>query len=339
VADTLADNRFDMTLLDTLHTKARARNARVAFPEAEDGRILQAARQLADRGLAQPLLIGNTDKIEQAAQAAGTDLSGLAIVDPATNARSAHYADLYLEVRPSGNPKVARRMVTRPLFHAALMVRAGDADSLVAGAATATGRVIEAGLLGLGQAQGIETPSSFFLMQVPNFLGQGPRDFLYADCAVNIDPSASQLADIAVASARSAARLLDTAARVALLSFSTKGSAQHAAVDKVTEALALVQAREPDIVIDGELQADSALVERVANAKLTQPGPVAGQANVLIFPTLDAGNIAYKLTQYMAGATALGPFLQGFARPLSDLSRGATVEDIVNTAAVVAAQS
>jgi phosphate acetyltransferase len=174
-------------------------------------------------------------------------------------------------------------------------------------------------------------------MVVPDFLGKGPKPFVFADCAVNADPSASELADIAIASARSAQGLLGETPRVAMLSFSTKGSAQHARIDKVREALAIVRRRQPDLAIDGEFQADAALVLGVAEKKVKEPSAVAGQANVLIFPDLDSGNIAYKLTQWLGGAQAIGPFLQGFAKPISDLSRGASVDDIVTTCAVVAA--
>jgi phosphate acetyltransferase len=217
------------------------------------------------------------------------------------------------------------------------MVRQGDADVMVAGCANPTRRVIEAGLMTVGLAQGIALPSSYFLMVVPDFLRQGPKPFVFADCAVNADPSASELADIAIASSRSAEALLGKPPRVAMLSFSTKGSAQHARVEKVREALDLVRRREPALAIDGEFQADAAVVPSVAQTKVKEQSAVAGQANVLIFPDLDSGNIAYKLTQWLGGAQAIGPFLQGFARPISDLSRGASVEDIVTTCAVVAA--
>ena len=204
-------------------------------------------------------------------------------------------------------------------------------------AANPTRRVIEAGLMTVGLADGIALPSSCFLIIVPDFLKSGPRAFVFADCAVNADPNPAELADIAHCLRPQRAKPAGREPRVAMLSFSTKGSAQHARVDKVREALALVRQRAPTLAVDGELQADTALAPLVAAKKLKEKSEVAGRANVLIFPDLDSGNIGYKLTQWLGGAQAIGPFLQGFAKPVSDLSRGASVDDIVTTCAVVAA--
>jgi phosphate acetyltransferase len=326
-----------MDLLDRLLDNARRRDRKIVLPEGDDARIVAAAARLKAGRLARPVLIGAADAVGKIASRENVSLEGIDIVDPRSDARLKSYGAALAQARESMTPAMATRLVGKPLYFGGMMLRQGDADAMVAGCANPTRRVIEAGLMTCGLAGGITLPSSYFLIVVPDFLGRGPKPFVFADCAVNADPGASELADIAIASARSAQALLGEKPRVAMLSFSTKGSAQHARVDKVREALALVRQRQPDLAIDGEFQADAALVPGVAENIVTEASAVAGQAYVLIFPDLDSGNIAYKLTQWLGGAQAIGPFLQGFAKPISDLSRGASVDDIVTTCAVVAA--
>ena len=298
-----------MQILEQLTDRARKRRGTVVFPEGDDGRIVAAARRLMDDGIARPVLLGSRETVEEAARSAGVAVEGLDVVDPVDSERSGHYAASYVAARPKTKPGAAARQMRKPLYHAGMMVRCGDADAMVAGVANPTARVIQAAMLTIGPAAGIETPSSYFLMVLPD------RVLLFADCAVNVEPDEAQLADIALASAASADGLLGRGSRVALLG----GEASAA---RVASAAARAAARAPERQI-GALAAPEAL----------EPG----RAEVLVFPDLNAGNIGYKLTQYLAGAQAIGPFLQGFARPVSDLSRGAAVDDIVTTTVVLLA--
>ena len=327
-----------MALIDKIKAKAKANVKHIVLPEGEESRNVQAAVKIVEQGIAKLTLLGDPAKVKEVA--AGASLEGLEIIDPKTSDKCEQYAATLYELRKAKGmtPEQAAELVRDPMYYGVMMVKMGDADGLVSGAIHSTGDMLRPALQIIKSKPGIKTVSSCFLMECPNKAYGDNGVMIFADCAVNIDPDAEALANIALGAADSARSLAGIEPRVAMLSFSTKGSAKHDAVTKVQEATRIAREMAPDLMLDGELQLDAALVEKVGQLKA--PGStVAGKANTLIFPSLEAGNIGYKLVQRLAGAEAYGPILQGIARPCNDLPRGCSVEDIVATVAITAVQA
>ncbi|MDO8588542.1 MAG: phosphate acetyltransferase [Armatimonadota bacterium] len=327
-------------VMEGIFAKAGAARKTITLPEGEDCRVVAAADEIAKKGLARVILLGRRDKIHQAAKECGVNIDDLTIVDPATSPERDRHIQAFYELRKHKGitPDKAAETVSDPMYFGVMMVRAGEADGQVSGAAHSTADTVRPALQVLKTAHGTSIVSSFFVMIVPNCEYGENGLFIYSDSGLVIDPSAEQMAEIAITSAKTMRTLFDIEPRVAMLSFSTKGSAEHSMVDKVARATQIAKSRAPDLLIDGELQADAALVPWIAQKKA--PGSaVAGRANVLIFPDLQAGNIAYKLTERLAKAEAYGPVLQGLGRPVNDLSRGCDSNDIVNVVAITAVQA
>ena len=331
-----------MAIIDKIKAKAKADVKHIVLHEGEEVRNVQAAVMIRDQGLAKLTLLGNPDKVKEVA--AGADLTGIAIIDPATSEKAGEYAKALYEIRKAKGmtEEEAAKKVADPMYYGIMMVKLGDADGLVSGAIHSTGDMLRPALQVIKSKPGIKTVSSCFLMECPDKSFGDNGVMIFSDCGVNIDPDAEQLANIALGAADSARSLAGMEPRVAMLSFSTKGSAKHDNVTKVQEATRIAKEMAPDLALDGELdgelQLDAALVEKVGQLKA--PGSkVAGHANTLVFPDLGAGNIGYKLVQRLAGAEAYGPILQGIAKPCNDLSRGCSAEDIVATVAITACQA
>jgi phosphate acetyltransferase len=324
-----------MSILDKLQDKSRTLGKRVVYPEGEEERTIVAAKEVVEKGIAKVTLVGQAQTIRDLAKQHGLELSAEMISDPNDSPWSEEFAQEFFELRKKKGITEAEALETvkQPLYWGAMMVRKGKADGSVAGAINTTGDVIRSGIQVVGLAPGISTVSSFFMMVVPEFMGEENKVFLFADGAVVPSPTSDQLGSIAVATARAYKVLIEDEPRVAMLSFSTKGSAKHRMVDKVLAGLEEAKRIDPDLIIDGELQVDAAILPNIQERKAPD-SPVKGRANVLVFPDLDAGNIAYKIVQRLAKAQAIGPVVQGLAKPVNDLSRGCSASDIVNVTAI-----
>ena len=329
-----------MELMNKILEAAKADKKRIVLPEGTEERTIKAAGEIQKQGFAYPILIGEEDVILEKAKDLTVDLTGVEIIDPVKSDRLEAYIESFYELRKNKGMTMskAEKIVKDPLYFGTMMVKLDDADGMVSGAVHTTGDLLRPGLQIIKTAPGVSVVSSFFIMLVPGSKYGENGMLLFADCAVNPNPNEDQLASIAIATADTAKNLCKVEPKVAMLSFSTMGSADHDLVTKVRVATEKAKEMRPDLLIDGELQLDAAIVKEVASQKAPN-SKVAGNANVLVFPDLQAGNIGYKLVQRFANAEAIGPVCQGFAKPINDLSRGCSVEDIVKVVAITAVQA
>ncbi len=330
-----------MNLLDKIKDNAKKQNKKIVLPEGNEVRTLKAANEILENKISQIILLGNKNEILQKANDLDLKyIKNAVIVDPLDNPKKDEYVNLMIEIRKNKGltKEEASKLIENPLYLAVLMIKNGDADGEVAGAINATGNVLRPAFQYVKTAKGISVVSGAFIMILKDKTFGDNGMLIFADCAVHPNPTDKELAEIAVATAKTAKAIAKLEPRVAMLSFSTKGSAKHQMVDKVVSATKIAKKMAPDLLIDGELQADAAIIESIAQRKAPN-SKIAGKANVLIFPTLETGNITYKLVQRLANAEAIGPILQGMAAPINDLSRGCSVSDIVNLVAITANQA
>ena len=329
-----------MSFIESIKQRAKQNIKTIILPEAEDKRVLEAASKVIAQGFAKVILIGDKDQVEKDSKENNIDLSGVEIIDIKTSTKKQEYAQKLFELRQAKGmtQEEASKLIEEPIYFGMMMLKNGEADGLVSGAAHSTSNTLRPALQILKTAPNTKLVSAFFVMCVPNCQYGEKGTFIYGDSGLNQNPNADELSEIAISSAKSFKSLVEAEPKVAMLSYSTYGSAKSELTEKVIEATKLVKEKAPDLLVDGELQVDAAIIPEVSKSKA--PGsPIEGNANVLIFPDLNAGNIGYKLTQRLAKAEAYGPLCQGIAKPVNDLSRGCSADDIVGVVAITAVQA